>query len=142
MTVIDECIRLAESLTAIIEEETERLAAGERVSELKNLVASKVRHAEQLERQLAVLKKSDPAAMRAAGEERHERLGELLKHAGELCIENGKIIARRQGVTDDLLGAILGEARRVSGATIMRYGENGGTKPGHRSAAVSVDARF
>lgn len=142
MSVVDECIRLAEALIAVIEEETRRLSAGELASSLKSLVSSKVRQAEQLERQLVILKKSDPAAIKATGEEKHGQLGEALQRLVEVCADNGKVIVRRQALSDDLLGAILDEARRVSGATIMRYCEKGGSKPGHRSAAVSIDARF
>lgn len=140
--MIAECIRLAEGLVEVVEEETRRLQAGEGIGSLKALVTSKVRLTDQLEREIALLKKAEPAAVKAAGDEEHERLVKALDRLAVAAEENGKIVQRKQAITDDLLGAVLQDVRRNSGATIMRYGEKGSSLPGHRSAAVAVDARL
>lgn len=142
MSVLKEAISLAEGLLAVIEEETARLTAGEPAGDLRPLVDSKVRLTDQFEKAVGVLKKADPAAIRASGGERVEHFSGLLEKISEASAENGKIVRRRQELTDDLLNAVLTDVRRTSGATIMRYGETGGSIPGHRSAAVSIDARL
>lgn len=142
MTVIAESLRLAKDLTAIVEEETERLTNGESASSLRTLVESKTRLTEQFEQQLRLLKQTDPAVIEACPVEERDELKIALARLSESTIENGKIIIRKQALTDDLLGAVVEEARRSNGATIMRYGDTGSKRPGHRSAAVAVDTRL
>lgn len=142
MRILDEAIDLAEGLLSVIEEETALLKAGEQVSSVKPLVDSKVRLIDQFEKAKIVLNKSDRAAILACEEHKIIHLAQLNTKIIAAADENGAIVQRRLDLTNDLLNAVLTDVRRENGATIMRYGDKGGSVPGHRSAAVSIDARL
>lgn len=140
MTILCEAIRLAELVVTAIEDESDALARGAKGDDYRQIVDAKARLVNEFEREIATLKKRDSGTLEAAGEAKVEQLKGLLERVSQMAGETAQVVERRARLTEDLLSTVVEDARRLNGASIMRYGAAGNSRPGHRAAAVSVDA--
>ncbi len=131
------------SLTALMEEESEKLALNPYLPELPEIAAAKLRLAGQIEAAFARLKREAPEDWAAELDpEARERLAEASRCLRDASRVNAQILARQIELSVDMMAAIAAEAQRVTGSRSSTYGACGGLSGMDAPAPISINARL
>jgi flagellar biosynthesis/type III secretory pathway chaperone len=131
------------SLTALMEEESERLSRTPYIPELGEIANAKLRLAGRIEAEVARLKREHPGEWLEAivGEER-ATLEEASRALRDASIVNARILSRQIELSAEMMAAIAAEAQRLTGSRSTTYSACGGIAGIDAPAPISINARL
>jgi flagellar biosynthesis/type III secretory pathway chaperone len=131
------------SLTALMEEESEKLARKAYVPELGEIAAAKLRLTGRIEADVARLKRERTDNWAEAIEpEFREPLAEASRNLRDASAVNQQILSRQIELSVEMMGAIAAEAQRLTGTRSTTYGACGGLGGMDAPAPISINARL
>ena len=131
------------SLTAIMEEESEKLARTPYLPELPEIAAAKLRLTGQIDAEIARLKREAPDDwMEQLDAETRETLAEASRNLRDASTVNAQILKRQIELSVDMMAAIAAEAQRLTGTRSTTYGACGGLAGMDAPAPISINARL
>lgn len=113
------------SLTALMTEESEMLAARGPHPVLPEIAEAKVRLVASLETQIAQLARERPDWMEALEPEARETLANAMGELRDAGIVNAEILSRQIELTGEMMAAVAAEAQRIMGTRHGTYGAHG-----------------
>jgi flagellar biosynthesis/type III secretory pathway chaperone len=138
----DQLIDAMVSLTALMEEETEKLARRGYVPELGEIAAAKVRLTGRIEADFARLKRETPNWTEKLDEETRARLSDASRDLRDASAVNQQILSRQIELSVEMMGAIAAEAQRLGGTRSTTYGACGALGGMDAPAPISINARL
>jgi hypothetical protein len=130
------------SLTALMEEESEKLARTPYLPELGEIAAAKLRLTGRIEADVARLKREAPDWLdRVEGEERTQ-LTEASRNLRDASAVNQQVLARQIELSAEMMAAIAAEAQRLTGTRSTTYGACGGLGGMDAPAPISINAKL
>jgi len=131
------------SLTALMEEESEKLARKAYVPELGEIAAAKLRLTGRIEADVARLKRERPDSWAEGIEpEFREPLAEASRNLRDASAVNQQILSRQIELSAEMMGAIAAEAQRLGGTRSTTYGACGGLGGMDAPAPISINAKL
>jgi flagellar biosynthesis/type III secretory pathway chaperone len=130
------------SLTALMEEESEKLARTPYLPELGEIANAKLRLTGRIEAEVARLRRENLDWMAAVDGEERSALTEASRNLRDASAVNQEILARQIDLSAEMMAAIASEAQRLSGSRNTVYGACGGLGGMDAPAPISVNARL
>ncbi len=130
------------SLTALMEDESEKLARKAYIPELGEIAAAKLRLTGRIEADFARLKRESADWAEKLDEEARTRLSDASRNLRDASAVNQQILSRQIELSVDMMGAIAAEAQRLTGTRSTTYGACGGLGGMDAPAPISVNARL
>lgn len=130
------------SLTALMEEESEKLARKAYVPELGEIAAAKLRLTGRIEADFARLKREAANWADQLDEETRVQLADASRDLRDASAVNQQILSRQIELSVDMMGAIAAEAQRLTGTRSTTYGACGGLGGMDAPAPISINARL
>ena len=130
------------SLTAIMEEESEKLARTPYLPELGEIANAKLRLTGRIEAEVARLKREHRDWKAEVEPETREQLADASRNLRDASEVNQKILARQIEISSDMMAAIATEAQRLTGSRSTTYGACGGLGGMDAPAPISINARL
>lgn len=130
------------SLTALMEEESEKLARKAYVPELGEISAAKLRLTGRIEADFARLKRENSDWAEKLDEESRLLLSDASRNLRDASAINQQILSRQIELSVDMMGAIAAEAQRLTGTRSTTYGACGGLGGMDAPAPISINARL
>jgi thiamine biosynthesis lipoprotein ApbE len=118
------------SLTALMEEESEKIARKAYVPELGEIATAKLRLTGRIEADFARLKRESA------------NWAEKLDEESDASAVNQQILSRQIELSVEMMGAIAAEAQRLTGTRSTTYGACGGLGGMDAPAPISINARL
>lgn len=140
--MIDEMVDAVASLASLMNEETARLGAPGRATDLAELVTAKTRVAGALEGMVTRAAREDAQWMERLDPEDRERLLAALAELRQAAAPNAAILDRQIELSRDLMTAVAAEVKRLSGRRHTVYGAAGGLAEADAAAPITVNSRF
>lgn len=140
--MIEELLDHMSSLTAIMEEESDRLVAPGRVQDLSAMAAAKTRLVGSLEAKLAQLARERPTWMEELEEANRTRLAAAVAVLRDASLVNADVLERQIELSTELMAAIAQEAQRLMGTRKASYGAHGGWLGVDLPAPISLNTRL
>lgn len=140
--MIEELLDHMSSLTAIMEEESDRLVAPGRVPDLSAMAAAKTRLVGALEAKMAQLSRERPAWMEELEEADRRRLAAAVAVLRDASLVNADVLERQIELSTELMAAIAQEAQRLMGTRKASYGAHGGWLGVDLPAPISLNTRL
>nr|WP_315382957.1 flagellar protein FlgN [uncultured Sphingomonas sp.] len=131
------------SLTALMEEESERLAHTPYIRELGEIADAKLRLAGRIEAEVARMKRENPEDwLETLEPEAREQLSEASRALRDASVVNSRILSRQIELSAEMMAAIASEAQRLTGSRSTTYSACGGLYGMDAPAPISVNARL
>lgn len=131
------------SLTALMEEESERLSRSPYIPELGEIANAKLRLAGRIEAEIARLKRENPDDWLDTLEpEAREMLSGASRSLRDASLVNSRILSRQIELSAEMMAAIAAEAQRLTGSRSTTYSACGGIGGIDAPAPISVNARL
>ena len=130
------------SLTALMEEESERLARSPYLPELAQIAEAKMRLTGRIEADFARMKRECPEWVDTLDEETRAQMTDASKNLRDASAINQQMLSRQIELSVDMMGAIAAEAQRLTGTRSSTYGACGGLGGMDAPAPISVNARL
>jgi flagellar biosynthesis/type III secretory pathway chaperone len=130
------------SLTALMEEESEKLARSPYLPELAEIAAAKLRLTGLIEAGFARLRRESPDWSTALDEETRAQLADASRNLRDASAINQQVLSRQIELSVEMMGAIAAEAQRLTGTRSTTYGACGGLGGMDAPAPISVNARL
>lgn len=140
--MLDDLIDIIASLTAIMEEETDRLALPGPFPDLAELVGAKVRLAARLEMLIAQRTRAAPDWLAALAIDDRARIAAAMRVMHEAARCNAEILERHIGLAGEMMAAVSGEVQRLIGARNATYGARGALHRLELVVPIAVNARL
>lgn len=140
--MIEELLDHMASLTAIMEEETDRLLAPGRMPDLSAMAAAKNRLVGLLEAKLAQLTRERPDWLVELDEADRSRLSATVAMLRDASAVNADVLERQIELSTELMAAIAQEAQRLMGTRKAAYGAHGGLLGMDLPAPISLNTRL
>ena len=140
--MIEELLDHMSSLTAIMEEESDRLVAPGRVPDLSAMAAAKTRLVGSLEARLAQLARQRSDWMEELDETDRSRLAASVAVLRDASMVNADVLERQIELSTELMAAIAQEAQRLMGTRKATYGAHGGLLGVDLPAPISLNTRL
>ncbi|MCD2317082.1 flagellar protein FlgN [Sphingomonas sp. IC-11] len=140
--MIEELLDNMSSLTAIMEEESDRLVAPGRVPDLSEMAVAKNRLVGLLEAKLAQLSRERADWMELLDEADRSRLAAAVAVLRDASLVNADVLERQIELSTELMAAIAQEAQRLMGTRQATYGAHGGLLGMDLPAPISLNARL
>lgn len=137
-----ELIDTVSSLTAIIEEESAKLAGPGRHADLAELAEAKIRLVAALEAQTAQLGRERPDWPAQLDEEARAALARTLEDLRAASAINADVLGRQIALSTEMMVAVTGEARRLTGGGNATYGVHGGLLHTEQATPIALNARI
>jgi hypothetical protein len=128
------------SLTAIIVEETARLEAPGRHGDFAEMAAAKIKLVAKLETEAAVRERTGDDWRAKLSEEARDKLTSAVRDLEIAAAANARVLERQIDLSTDMMAAVAGEARRVTGSRSLIYGARGRVARSDTAAPISVNA--
>ncbi|MHA6721108.1 flagellar protein FlgN [Sphingomonas sp. RS6] len=131
------------SLTALMEEESERLSRTPYLPQLGEIANAKLRLAGRIEAEVARLKREHPGEWleTVEGEER-AALEEASRALRDASVVNARILSRQIELSAEMMAAIAAEAQRLTGSRSTTYSACGAIAGIDAPAPISINARL
>ena len=142
MATESDMLELIGSLTLVIQEETERLEAGERASDLAALAAAKARLVSSLEVMSARAERKHPGWIERLGDEARQNLADTVSMLKEVSLRNAYVLERQISLSQEMMDAVAAELRRLTGKSISTYDELGELARTETPAPISINTQF
>ncbi|MDT8757068.1 flagellar protein FlgN [Sphingomonas psychrotolerans] len=130
------------SLTALMEEESEKIARKAYVPELGEIAAAKLRLTGRIEADFARLKRESADWAEKLDEETRIQLSDASRNLRDASAVNQQILSRQIELSVEMMGAIAAEAQRLTGTRSTTYGACGGLGGMDAPAPISINARL
>ncbi|KTF70603.1 flagellar protein FlgN [Sphingomonas sp. HT-1] len=131
------------SLTALMEEESERLSRTPYIPELGEIANAKLRLAGKIEAEIARMKREHPEDwLETLALEDRTCLAEASQALRDASLVNSRILSRQIELSADMMAAIAAEAQRLTGSRSTTYGACGGIAGLDAPAPISINARL
>lgn len=140
--MVSELVEAVRSLTSIMAEETARLEAPGRAADLAELATAKQRLVAYLEARTAELNRVDDAWLERLDEQERGELMAALAALKDASAPNAAVLQRHIELSRDMMEAITGEARRLTGTRHAVYGAAGGLSRIELPTPISLDSQF
>lgn len=140
--MVDDLMDIIASLTAIMEEETDRLALPGPFPDLAELVGAKVRLAARLEMRIAERTRATPEWLAALGVDDRARIAAAMRVMHEAARINAEILERHITLAGEMMAAVSGEVQRLIGARNATYGSRGALRQLEQGVPIAVNARL
>lgn len=137
-----ELVDAVRSLTSIMAEETKRLETSGRATGLAELATAKQRLVAFLEARTAELNRTDSAWLETLATDERDELMAALSALKDASLPNAAVLQRHIELSHEMMAAITGEARRLSGSRHAVYGAAGGLSRIELPTPISVDSQF
>lgn len=137
-----EFIDTIRSLVSLMREETEQLLSPGPTGDLGEIAAAKARLVGWIEARSAYLEREQPDWLDRLEIEDRETLTGLLAELRDVSATNANAIQRQIMLSVEMLDAITGEARRLSGTRTETYCALGGVSRVELATPISVNARL
>lgn len=142
MATESDMLELIGSLTLVIQEETERLEAGERVSDLAALAAAKARLVSSLEVMSVRAERNHPGWIEQLGDETRQKLADTVSMLKDVSLRNAYVLERQISLSQEMMDAVAAELRRLTGKSISTYDELGELACTETPAPISINTQF
>ena len=130
------------SLTALMEEESGKLARKAYMPELGEIAAAKLRLTGRIEADFARLKRESANWADQLDEEARNALSEASRNLRDASAVNQQILSRQIELSVEMMGAIAAEAQRLTGTRSTTYGACGGLGGMDAPAPISINAKL
>lgn len=130
------------SLTALMEEESEKLARKAYVPELGEIAAAKLRLTGRIEADFARLKREAANWADKLDAETRVQLADASRDLRDASAVNQQILSRQIELSVEMMGAIAAEAQRLTGTRSTTYGACGGLGGMDAPAPISINAKL
>ena len=140
--MIDELIDCVDSLTALMESETEELKSGTLGPDGASIAEAKGRLTASLEKEMARLERGGSDWIDTLSGEDRGVLVEKMQALEQVAQENAAMIDRSLRMSGEIIAAISDEVRRVSGQRSVGYRPSGALHESARTAPISVNTAF
>jgi flagellar biosynthesis/type III secretory pathway chaperone len=137
-----EIIDLVHSLTAIIEDETDKLTARGHSPGLPETVAAKMRLTATLEERLARLGREQPDWIEQIDPELAGQMAAAVCVLRDAAAANAAILERQISLSTELMEAIAAEAQRLIGARNATYCAGGALIETDRNAPIAINTQL
>lgn len=138
----NEMIEIITSLSIVMREETARLEGREKALDLAELAGAKARLVGSLEEVLARRNREDPQWTDKMEAEERAHLGETLRDLREASEANAAILERQIELSSEMMSAIAGEAKRLSGNRTYTYGSSGDISRLDLTTPISFNTQY
>jgi flagellar biosynthesis/type III secretory pathway chaperone len=130
------------SLTALMEEESEKLARKAYVPELGEIAAAKLRLTGRIEADFARLKREAANWADRLDADTRVQLADASRDLRDASAVNQQILSRQIELSVEMMGAIAAEAQRLTGTRSTTYGACGGLGGMDAPAPISINAKL
>lgn len=130
------------SLTALMEEESDKIARKAYVPELGEIAAAKLRLTGRIEADFARLKRENPDWAEKLDAEERTLLSDASRNLRDASAVNQQILSRQIELSVEMMGAIAAEAQRLTGTRSTTYGACGGLGGMDAPAPISINAKL
>ena len=130
------------SLTALMEEESEKLARSPYLPGLGEIAAAKLRLTGLIEAGFARLKRENADWAASLDAETRTELADASRNLRDASAINQNILSRQIELSVEMMGAIAAEAQRLTGTRSTTYGACGGLGGMDAPAPISINARL
>lgn len=141
--MISQLVDAMVSLTALMEEESERLSRTPYIPELGEIANAKLRLAGRIDAEIARLKREHPEDwVESLDEDMRADLADASRALRDASIVNARILSRQIELSSEMMAAIASEAQRLTGSRSTTYSACGGIAGIDAPAPISVNARL
>ena len=137
--MIDDLIDILDSLTLIMEEETERLDGSGRHSQQRELVDAKLRLVAALEVRVVQVSRGDAGWLDRLEVTTRSDLLRALARIRDAAVPNARLLARQIDLSTEMMGVVANEAIRIAGKRGVTYGAGGGLSRTDVSTPISIN---
>ena len=135
-------LKTLHSLHSIMDEETDVVTGGGWPVDIAALAAAKLRLVGSLEAEVAELERTAADWLQTLPAEPQTALLEVTAMLREAAARNAAVIGRQIDLSQELLGAISGEARRLGGTHSQTYRASGRLQHRDGPAPVAINTRL
>ena len=140
--MVAELIDIIQSLTALLEEETDLLTSPGRRPDLPELVTAKARLTGMLEARVTRLAREHPDWAETMDGEARRRFAASAQVLCDAATTNGRVLQRQIELSAELMTAVASEVQRLAGARSATYSPRGRLLEAERTAPISINASF
>ncbi|WP_033921480.1 flagellar biosynthesis protein FlgN [Sphingomonas sp. 37zxx] len=133
-------IDLLVSLTAIMEEETDRLLAPGRHNDFAEMVVAKTKLVGAIEAKMAQHARTRDTWLATLDEETNDRLMTAIRDLGAVAQVNASVLERQIDLSSEMMSVVATEARRLSGTRSAIYGASGILSRTETATPISINA--
>jgi len=130
------------SLTALMEEESDKLVTPGLHPELGECSAAKVRLVASLETRHAQLDREQPGWMEALDPDGRSRMLAAIASLHDASVINAEVLARQIELSTEMIAAVAAEVQRVTGTSSATYGAHGGLFQTAQATPISLNAKL
>ncbi|MFZ5746621.1 MAG: flagellar protein FlgN [Pseudomonadota bacterium] len=130
------------SLTALMEEESDRLSRAPYMADLPEIAAAKLRLAGRIDAEVARLKRERPDWQDRLPEEERRKLADASVALRDASKINADVLSRQIQLSVEMMSAIAAEAQRLTGTRNTIYDKLGGLDGVDAPAPISINARL
>lgn len=130
------------SLTALMEEESDKVVAPGLHRDLGECTAAKLRLVASLEAQTAQLDRERPGWMEALAPDARDRMLAAIAGLHDASVVNAEVLGRQIELSTEMIAAIAAEVQRMTGTTSATYRANGGMLRTAQATPISLNTRL
>ena len=130
------------SLTALMEEESDRLTMPGLHRDLGECSAAKVRLVGLLDQEMARRNRENPDWLRELEPEARQQLCAAIATLLDTATVNADVISRQIALSAEMIGAVAAEVQRLTGTTSATYGAHGGMSQTAQATPISLNTRL
>lgn len=130
------------SLTALMEEESEKLALAAYLPELPEIANAKLRLTGRIEAEVARLKRGSEHWLAELDADTRAQLADASRNLRDASTVNAQILSRQIELSVEMMAAIAAEAQRLTGSRNSIYGARGDLGGIEAPAPISINARL
>lgn len=137
--MIENMLDISRSLASLMEEETGALGQGGRCRDHAEMVSAKRRLVAQLEAEIVRLNREVPDWMNDLDQDQDASLTEAMATLRNAAATNASMVDRHLALSNDLIGAVTAEARRLTGNSGLSYRDTGSMMQRAGTSPISVN---
>jgi hypothetical protein len=130
------------SLTALMEEESDRLTKPGLHRDLEECSAAKVRLVGLLDQEMARRNRENPDWLRELEPELRQRLCAAIAALLDTASVNADVISRQIALSAEMISAVAAEVQRLTGTTRATYGADGGMSQTAQATPIALNTRL
>ena len=130
------------SLTALMEEESDKLLSPGRHRDLNECATAKARLVSALDLQMARLTREQPRWLHELEPEMRERLRAAIATLVEAASVNAEVLSRQIELSTELISAVAVEVQRQTGTGSATYGAHGGLSHADQATPISLNTKL
>lgn len=130
------------SLTALMEEESDMLAAPGLHPQLGECSAAKVALVAALEQHNAQLDRERPGWMQALAPEQRSQMIAAIAGLHDASVINAEVLGRQIELSTEMMVAVAAEVQRATGTSSATYGAHGGLFQAAQATPISLNTKL